>query len=319
MHFVIYEAKLLIMTMVNWRIANILQKICVKTAFFPPSENRAFLRQLQPYYVDTKQRQVYFSVVKRVPTAELFYMQYVNEHFAKYSIITKICSLEEYVGHNKIGKAVDFMTARNHSNKTIDSWSRRLYDVYDRIKRDGFDQNFPIEVDTDMRIINGSHRFACACQLGIPYVPVRVVDVTCSADDPLFVYEEELLPKITIEQRKILHQLHEQLCSKFRYPFYMLCPTKCSEQILNLLHEQKCMLVSQIGQIDNVETKRDCSMRLLEIKIHKPQYNLNAFTGTPFCIEMQFLRILCMRLFPEADIQVSDNYDSSKKIKDLLG
>lgn len=305
--------------MVNLIVANILYKLCLRMGFSLPSEGKMFLRHLRPYYVETKQKKVYFSVVKQIPTAELFFLQYVNEHFAKYSIITKICSLEEYNGNNTIGKTIDFLTARNKSNMTDEAWGRRLYDVYEHIKHDGYDFNYPIEVDSNMRIINGSHRFACACQLGIPYVPIRVVDITCDADDALFVYEEELSSKLSIEQRVMLRQLQEQLIDKFRYSFYLLCPKSCSEQILNLLNEHKYMFINQLKQINADDIKGEPSMCQFEIKIQRPHYDLDAVTGTPFCTEMRYLKTICSRLFPNALIRVSDNCDSSMNFKNVLG
>ena len=61
--------------MVNLMVANILYKLCLRMGFSIPSEEKMFLRQLRPYYVETKQKKVYFSVVKQIPTAELFFLQ----------------------------------------------------------------------------------------------------------------------------------------------------------------------------------------------------------------------------------------------------
>lgn len=304
--------------MVNLMVANILYKLCLRMGFSIPSEEKMFLRQLRPYYVETKQKKVYFSVVKHIPTAELFFLQYINEHFAKYSIITKICSLEEYNGHNTIGKKVDFMTARVKTGVTMESWSQRLYDVYNHIKTEGFNSNYPIEVDSNMRIINGSHRFACACQLGISYVPVRVVDISCDLDDSLFVYEEELLSKFTIEQITILRQLQDRLYDKCHYPFYIQCPISSSERILNLLTEQTGMSVNPLKQVNVNNATNKHSSCLLEINVQNPQYSIDAITGQPFCTQMRYVRTLCKRIYSNPKIRVADNYESSIQLKTIL-
>ena len=200
----------------------------------------------------------------------------------------------------------------------MESWSQRLYDVYNHIKTEGFNSNYPIEVDSNMRIINGSHRFACACQLGISYVPVRVVDISCDLDDSLFVYEEELLSKFTVEQITILRQLQDRLYDKCHYPFYIQCPISSSEGILNLLTEQTGMSVNPLKQVNVNNATNKHSLCLLEINVQNPQYSIDAITGQPFCTQMRYVRTLCKRIYSNPKIRVADNYESSIQLKTIL-
>ena len=301
-------------------LAEIVLKLCSKFAFFPPDSQRVFLRQVHPFYVETKQKKVLFSTSLKIPTAELFFLQYYNNHFAKFSIITKILSLEEAEGLNTIGSKIDYLTSRNRANSDVQSWSKRLYDVYAHIKDEGFNPQYPIEVDANMRIINGSHRFACACHLGIPYVPIRVVDEVCHADDMLFVYEEELLPKLTSLEIEAVEDVKKRLHNKMQYPFYVLMPLSCYERVITIVNEQRDAELRNVKRLcsdkihDYLEGEKNGL--LLEIVVPTPHYYLDSRTGEPHCEEMRFLRTICKRR--DAIVYISDNYEGSISLVESL-
>lgn len=304
----------------NKGLAEIVLKLCSRFAFFPPDSQRVFLRQVHPYYVETKQKTVLFSTSLKIPTAELFFLQYYNNHFAKFSIITKILSLEEAEGLNTIGSKIDYKSSRNQANSDVQSWSKRLYDVYTHIKNEGFNPQYPIEVDANMRIINGSHRFACACHLGIPYVPIRVVDEVCHADDMLFVYEEELLPNLTLLEKEAIEDVKRRLYNKLLYPFYVLIPSLYTEKVITIVNEQRDTELRKVKQIcsdkihDYLEGEKNGL--LLEIGVPTPHYYIDSRTGKPHCEEMRFLRAICNRM--GVNVYISDNYEACLLLKESL-
>lgn len=304
----------------NW-LAEIVLKLCSRFTFFPPDSQRVFLRKFHPFYVETKQKKVLFSTSLKISAAELFFLQFYNNHFAKFSIITKILSLEEAEGLNSIGSKIDYLTSRNRANSDVQSWSKRLYDVYTHIKEEGFNPQYPIEVDANMRIINGSHRFACACHLGIPYVPIRVVDEVCQADDMLFVYEEELLPKLTSQEKEAMEDVKRRLYNKLLYSFYVLIPLIYTEEVLTIVNEQRDTELRNVKQLcsDKIHDYLEGEKKglLLEIGVPTPHYYLDPRSGEPHCEEMRFLRTICKRR--NAAVYISDNYENSMLLEESLG
>lgn len=303
-------------------LARLAMKFCQKYSFTFPNSQKAFLRCLRPYYVETKCQNVWFSVERNIPTSELFFLQYYNNHFAKYSIIAKVLSLQEADGKNSIGAAIDYKILRNKTNWTIQSWGKRLYDVYERIKSDGFSSNYPIEVDSNMRIINGSHRFACACHLGINYVPVRVVDVSCNSDDVLFTYKEEVEPKLRDDEKKALAELHKQLHDKFLYPFYVLTSSIYSERVCAIISELDNIELRDMSKITDTKHQSfidgECNCHVFEICVRFPHYYIDPVSGIPHCEEVQFIRTICGRVIGAESVFVCDNYESSSSLEKII-
>lgn len=60
-----------------------------------------------------------------------------------------------------------------------DKWKKNLIDygaasyaLYDAMEKNGFDPAFPVPIDPNGELLDGSHRVACALALGIEEIPV---------------------------------------------------------------------------------------------------------------------------------------------------
>lgn len=71
--------------------------------------------------------------------------------------------------------------ARIEAGLATDKWKTKIDDyvssatgLFKSMSLNGFDERYPVPIDPDGELLNGSHRVACALALEIPYIPVEL-------------------------------------------------------------------------------------------------------------------------------------------------
>ena len=56
----------------------------------------------------------------------------------------------------------------------LDDYVKSAKDLLESMSSHGFDEKYPVPIDPDGELLNGSHRVACALALEIPYITVEL-------------------------------------------------------------------------------------------------------------------------------------------------
>src|SRR3990167_9448637 len=79
-----------------------------------------------------------------------------------------------YLWHiaKRSGHRIEAGVATDRWKRSLDDYLSSAKALYGAMVREGFDPAFPVPVDPDGEILDGSHRVACALALGIEAIPV---------------------------------------------------------------------------------------------------------------------------------------------------
>lgn len=73
----------------------------------------------------------------------------------------------------RIGPRMERGLPTDHWKLSIEDYLASGASLYDSVKRDGFSPEYPVPVDPDFELLDGSHRVALALALGIDTIPVE--------------------------------------------------------------------------------------------------------------------------------------------------
>ena len=121
--------------------------------------------------------------VEVIEVNELIKKQYEGEKFLRYDIIVRLLAIEEYFEKNSYGMSLykKMQNERIHPNYA-DVSVERFERLINSCKKSGFDTDSEILVDSEMRLMDGSHRVALALYYGLSYIKLRVVNEISTAD-----------------------------------------------------------------------------------------------------------------------------------------
>lgn len=93
-------------------------------------------------------------------------------------IMIKILAIENYFNKNNFGMSWynNMQRIRVSQNKKIDinkaDNEKNFIKLIENIKSNGFDEQYPIELNKNFEVFEGSHRLACALYFNIERIPV---------------------------------------------------------------------------------------------------------------------------------------------------
>ena len=116
-------------------------------------------------------RTIHFSL----NVTELFFQHNTKQGFLRYDMIVRLLAIENYYGINDFGFDLYYkmQKARNgkfHADKAIVTF-KSLIESYEK---DGYNEKSEIVLDSNLNLIDGSHRIALALHHGIPSISAKI-------------------------------------------------------------------------------------------------------------------------------------------------
>lgn len=112
-----------------------------------------------------------------LPVSELFFQHNGQQDFLRYDMIVRLLAVECYYGQNDYG--FDFYQRMQHGRMGKD-WADKAVGVFrDLIKsydKNGYDPHSEILLDSNLHLIDGSHRMAMAMYHSIPTINAKIID-----------------------------------------------------------------------------------------------------------------------------------------------
>ncbi|MGJ9385331.1 UDP-N-acetylglucosamine 2-epimerase [Salipaludibacillus sp. CF4.18] len=142
-------------------------------------------------------------------TKELLNKQMTSNHFNRVDIVIRYLAIEEYFGKNRVGfKLYRKMqkTRRNYSPKKLALRENGYKRLIKSIEKKGFQSDSPVRVDSNMQLLDGSHRMACALFFNIEEVPVKRLKRTLNVDYSIDWFKDQGFTKneIRIIEEKLV-------------------------------------------------------------------------------------------------------------------
>lgn len=97
-------------------------------------------------------------------------------------LIIKLLAIDNYFKKNNYG--FDFykkmQDARMKTNKEIPiknrQWEKEFKNLIKSFEKNGYINNYPVELSKDFKVFNGSHRLCCALAFNVEKIPVRFTE-----------------------------------------------------------------------------------------------------------------------------------------------
>ena len=153
----------------------------------------------------------------RINTSELFYQHNRINGFTRYDIIVRLLAVECYYDKNKFG--FDYYY-RMQTARTGKEWAEKAVPIFkDLIKSyetQGYDAESQIELDSNLNLIDGSHRIALALYYKTPSLSVKIRPYVY---DCFYSIEWFHVNGFSDEECNLLIEKYKQLKKELSVPF----------------------------------------------------------------------------------------------------
>lgn len=130
------------------------------------------------------------GIVVKVPTIWLLKKSMINSDIMYNAhLMVRYKTIESYINNNekKWWNIYNNMQRKRVSQKPIIPREKAenekcFKELIDSIKNNGFKDNYPILINNQFRLVDGSHRLSIALYLKIPFVPVTMTKETIDID-----------------------------------------------------------------------------------------------------------------------------------------
>ena len=117
------------------------------------------------------------NVVGVIDVKGLLQKQFDGTDFCRYDIIVRLLAVEDYYGNNKVGMSLytKLQNERIYSGYA-DFAIERFKKLIKSFEENGYDSDSEIVVDSNLKLIDGSHRVALAIYHNISYIKIRIIN-----------------------------------------------------------------------------------------------------------------------------------------------
>ena len=107
--------------------------------------------------------------------AELFFQHNGKTDFQRYDMIVRLLAVENYYGKNDIGFDLYYRMQEARMGK---QWADKAVGIFENLiksyQENGYDEKSEIELDSNLHLIDGSHRMAMAMYHQVPKISAKV-------------------------------------------------------------------------------------------------------------------------------------------------
>ena len=117
------------------------------------------------------------TIVKsEIPIIELFFMQFKNEKFNRFDMIVRLLAIENYYNKNDFGwllynKIQDLRVGNNYSIVA----KSKFIELIKNWEENGYNTESAIEVNSEMGLLDGSHRLALALYHNLKNININIL------------------------------------------------------------------------------------------------------------------------------------------------
>lgn len=126
---------------------------------------------------------------QRITLKELLQSQCTHGDFNRMDIIVRYMAIEQYYGENRIGFALFNKMQKKRKQKKHDL--KRFKALIDSIEKYGYNGDSEIKVNKDRKLIDGSHRVACALYFNVNSIPIQTITSEKKIDYSLKWFENQ--------------------------------------------------------------------------------------------------------------------------------
>jgi SAM-dependent methyltransferase len=211
------------------------------------------------------------EIKKNISPGLLFILQYEEEHLDRYDIIVRLLAIENLQGLNDFGISLynkmqvsreQYLHEQGIKIKPEDLFAYKkntLKELIRNFEANGFDKKKPLVVNSNYKLIDGSHRLACALFFNSKSIAIKNTHKTkvpyglnwfgnFFTEDELEIIskkEDEVFEQI--DTKKLLHEILNLEHQNFgRGSFYQ------SNEELNILGQRPTAKRFEIYQLDNL-------------------------------------------------------------------
>ncbi len=119
-------------------------------------------------------KMIHKDCFQMIPTSHLFAKQIVNQVFNRYDVVIRYMAISSFLNGEDRGVSLYKKMQTCRASSIYKNPWKEFQELIINFKENGFDLNEPILVNSDLHIVDGSHRLACALYFQEPFVPVRI-------------------------------------------------------------------------------------------------------------------------------------------------
>jgi len=159
----------------NWKL--------IEDSLPNPSFIKKILKKvLNRFYLHDNRLRDYFrndcclhkDAFQMLPTAILLAKQVVNNTFYRYDLIVRFMAIDAFLNNKREGiELYNKMQVKRGGSDHKNPW-KIFKELIISFKNKGADRGYPILVNSDLHIVDGAHRLACALYFNEKYVPIKI-------------------------------------------------------------------------------------------------------------------------------------------------
>ncbi len=288
--------------------------------------------------------------------AELFFQHNGKTDFQRYDMIVRLLAVENYYGKNDIG--FDFYN-RMQSARMGKDWADKAVGIFKNLiksyEENGYDEKSEIELDSNLHLIDGSHRMSMAMYHGVPKISAKIrpyarnifygiewfrvngfsdeecniladrykvlknqysTPFVCSLWAPVHEYYDEITDKLRMFGE--VKEVRDYDFSDFDYAFY-------TRGIYHVDDIEKWKIEKKIEfmRLSSPECRK---IRMVALLLDEPNFRLKAKTNTTLSQQCELIKKLIRdaykdkvnHYFHDIVIHIGDNFYQNRHIYRLL-
>ena len=172
---------------------------------------RTLLKRLKIGYNRIRSKYAMFDV------AELFFQHNGETDFNRYDMIVRLLAVENYYGKNDYGFNFYMRMQGARVNKEwVEPSVNKFKKLIQSYENNGYNNRSRIVLDSELHLVDGSHRMAMAMYYGIPYINA---EVRYKVYNIFYGIEWFRINGFTENECKILRLKYEELKKRYETPF----------------------------------------------------------------------------------------------------
>ena len=285
---------------------------------------------------------------------ELFMQQNKKNGYSRMDIIVRYLAIENYYGINGYG----FELYRKMQDKRIEQGYSELalekfIQLIKSFQEQGYDKKSEILLDKNLKLLDGSHRIACALYFGIDKLACKVYE---EAIEVSYGMEWFIKNGFTLEEIDSIKSKYEELMDKCLQPISLilwppvapyfdeilekvsyLCdrienvrvidyPEQIFERVVHAIYHVDDVSVSKIAKKIQYMKKWDKRICVADIYMEEPKFRRKGLNGNTIssrgeviknCIRTSYKEII-EDYFHDIIIHTADNYEQSQYINEII-
>ena len=134
--------------------------------------------------------------------------------YAFYDIAVRLLAIDQYYGKNDYGFDLYARMQENSGNGTF--WKERFIKLIQSYEKNGLDPDAYIDLDENLKLLDGAHRLALALYQGVEFLNVKIHQASI---ERRWTYNFFLEMKFSLEEMDIIQKATISLFNKCNYQF----------------------------------------------------------------------------------------------------